>query len=91
MLAVLRLKIKPGLPFSVDGSLSFFHLGSQTIPEQELFPNGFLRENQGKGNNFLVLVSVAYTLVAETGKMTIRYSEYLLIVFLLLELTVMSP
>lgn len=53
--------------------------------------NFFLMAFQGKGNNFLVLVSVAYTLVAETGKMTIRYSEYLLIVFLLLELTVMSP
>lgn len=37
-----------------------------------------------------LLVIVAYILVAETGKMTIRYSKYLLIVFLLLELAVMS-
>lgn len=59
--------------------------------EQELLPNGFLRENQEKLNNFLVLGVVAYDLVEETGKMTFRYSKYLLIVFLLLELTVMRP
>lgn len=38
--------------------------------EQELLPNGFLRENQEKLNNFLVLGVVAYALVEETGKMT---------------------
>lgn len=48
---------------------------------------------QGKtkeNRSIFFLVIVAYTLVAETGKMTIRYSKYLLIVFLLLELAVMS-
>lgn len=55
--------------FWIDGSLSFFHLGSQTVPELELLPNSFPSENQGKQNNFLVLVSVAYTLASETQKL----------------------
>lgn len=46
--------------------------------------NFYLITFQGKtkGNGIIfLLVIVAYTLVAETGKMIIRYSKYLLIVF----------